>query len=127
MVMRKRYNGRDGLMKDGNGLYYERARYYDSDSLRFINADTKKGSIDQSATLNLYGYVNGNPVLLVDPMGTSAEPGTPNNPSPAPNPNPTPSLNTPDPISFIDTLNTVAKDAFFIHGDAKHLVLLQNL
>lgn len=68
------YNGRDGVMTDGNGLYYQRARYYNLDSLRFINADTKKGSIKDSTSLNNYAFVNGNPVMMIDPHGTSSEP-----------------------------------------------------
>jgi len=62
-------------MSDDNGLYYMRARYYSPELKRFINADTIKGTIYDSRTLNGYAYANGNPVSLVDPFGTSAEPG----------------------------------------------------
>jgi RHS repeat-associated protein len=69
------YNGRDGVMSDSNGLYYLRARYYSPELMRFINADTVKGTIISNKTLNRYAYANGNPVSLIDPFGTSAEPG----------------------------------------------------
>jgi RHS repeat-associated protein len=64
------YNGRDGVMTDENGLYYMRARYYDPTIRRFINRDTLLGEIGKMATLNRFGYVNGNPVSGVDPSGT---------------------------------------------------------
>jgi RHS repeat-associated protein len=67
------YNGRDGVMADANGLYYMRARYYSPELKRFLNVDTKKGSIDRIQTLNLYSFVIGNPILLIDPAGTSAD------------------------------------------------------
>nr|WP_277871505.1 RHS repeat-associated core domain-containing protein [Paraliobacillus zengyii] len=63
------YNGRDGVISDKTGLYYMRARYYSPELMRFINADTVKGEITNSITLNRYAYANGNPVLNVDPEG----------------------------------------------------------
>lgn len=69
------YNGRDGVMTESNGLYYMRSRYYSPELKRFINADILKGAISSSETLNEYAYANGNPVSMVDPFGTSAEPG----------------------------------------------------
>jgi len=63
------YNGRDGVMTDESGLYYMRARYYDPNIRRFINRDTLLGEVGQMATLNRFGYVNGNPVSGVDPLG----------------------------------------------------------
>lgn len=68
------YNGRDGVMTESNGLYYMRSRYYSPELKRFINADVLKGAISSSETLNQYAYANGNPVSMVDPFGTSAEP-----------------------------------------------------
>jgi RHS repeat-associated protein len=68
------YNGRDGVMAESNGLYYMRSRYYSPELKRFINADVLKGAISSSETLNQYAYANGNPVSMVDPFGTSAEP-----------------------------------------------------
>jgi hypothetical protein len=40
---------------------------------RFINADSEKGSINNSKTLNLYVYAIGDPVKMVDPLGTSSD------------------------------------------------------
>jgi len=67
------YNGRDGVLTDVNGLYYMRARYYFPELKRFLNADRKRGSIDRIQTLNLYSFVVGNPISLIDPAGMSAE------------------------------------------------------
>ena len=69
------YNGRDGVLTDPNGLLYMRARYYSPDLKRFMNADIIDGSIENSTTLNVYAYVNGNPISYVDPFGMSAERG----------------------------------------------------
>lgn len=69
------YNGRDGVMTDSNGLYYARARYYAPELKRFINVDSKKGLINESKTLNVYAFVVGDPVMMIDPSGMSSEPG----------------------------------------------------
>lgn len=69
------YNGRDGVVTDGNGLIYMRARYYAPDMRRFVNADIIRGKISNAITLNRFTYANGNPVSLVDPFGLSAERG----------------------------------------------------
>ncbi|PKM79679.1 MAG: hypothetical protein CVU89_17025 [Firmicutes bacterium HGW-Firmicutes-14] len=66
------YNGRDGVMSDGNGLYYMRARYYNPVAKRFINQDVLLGKIDRTPTLNRYSYVNGNPISYIDPFGLAA-------------------------------------------------------
>jgi len=59
------YVGRFGVMADGNGLYFMRARYYDPEVGRFINKDP----IGYAGGMNLYGYVGGNPVNWTDPWG----------------------------------------------------------
>ena len=69
------FNGRDGVQTDSNGLYYMRARYYSPTLLRFVNADTLTGSIQNSETLNRFAYANGNQINFTDPFGRSAEPG----------------------------------------------------
>ena len=63
------YNGQYGVASDGNGLYYMRARYYNTDILRFMNQDILVGSIGDSQSLNRYAYVEGNPVSFLDPFG----------------------------------------------------------
>ena len=70
-----RYNGRDGVVTDDNGLIYLRARYYSPEMKRFINADIVAGEISNAITLNRFAYANGNPVSFVDPFGLSAERG----------------------------------------------------
>ncbi len=67
------YNGKYGVISDPNGLLYMRSRYYNPELKRFMNADVLDGSISDSTTLNLYAYVNGNPVSFVDPFGFAAE------------------------------------------------------
>ena len=63
------YNGEYGVATDENGLYYMRARYYNSEIKRFINQDVVIGSIAESPTMNRYAYVQGNPISLSDPFG----------------------------------------------------------
>lgn len=48
------------------GLYYYRARYYDSELGRFLSEDPLGF---QSGDTNFYAYVNNNPVNYNDPMG----------------------------------------------------------
>jgi RHS repeat-associated protein len=66
------FNGRFGVMDDGDGLLYMRARYYSPELMRFINADILTGTIRNPATLNRYVFANGNPVSYIDPFGMSA-------------------------------------------------------
>lgn len=47
-------------------LYHHRARYYDPMTGRFLSEDP----IHFKAGVNFYRYVNNNPVLLSDPVGT---------------------------------------------------------
>ncbi|MEB3104108.1 RHS repeat-associated core domain-containing protein, partial [Ferviditalea candida] len=49
--------------------YYLQARYYDPRNGRFLSADTYRGEIDSPLTLNLYTYVQNNPINYVDPSG----------------------------------------------------------
>ena len=63
------YSGKYGVMAEDNGLYYMRARYYYPEVRRFINLDRTWGEIDEPQSLNLYTYVQGNPIMRVDPSG----------------------------------------------------------
>lgn len=56
------YTGRE---QDGTGLYYNRLRYYDSRSQRFISED----SLGLLGGVNLYSYVLNNPIAFTDPLG----------------------------------------------------------
>jgi RHS repeat-associated protein len=55
-----------------SGLSYARARYYSPELGRFISEDTYKGQIDNPQTLNLYTYVQNNPLKYSDPSGHMA-------------------------------------------------------
>jgi RHS repeat-associated protein len=59
------YVGRFGVMAEGNGLYYMRARYYDPEVGSFINKDP----IGYAGGLNLFTYGENNPVSRTDPEG----------------------------------------------------------
>ena len=69
------YNGEYGVITDSNGLLYMRARYYDPELRRFVNADILMGDINNSTTLNCYAYANGNPISNIDPFGLAADEG----------------------------------------------------
>ncbi len=58
------YTGRE--FDAESGLYYYRARYYDSTTGRFLQEDPI-GIF--GGTNNLYQYAGGNPISLVDPLG----------------------------------------------------------
>lgn len=67
-----RYVGRYGIMDEGNGLEYIRARYYAPELGRFITKDPLTGKDGDSQSLNRYVYALNNPVRLVDVSGFSA-------------------------------------------------------
>ncbi len=52
------------------GLYYNRARYYDSDTGRFLSRDP----IGQNDQVNLYTYVRNNPLMYTDRDGKTSKP-----------------------------------------------------
>jgi len=53
------------VMREADNLYYMRARYYDAELGRFISEDP----IGFAGGINVYAYVGGNPMMLVDPSG----------------------------------------------------------
>ena len=59
------YGGFFGVMTDVNGLVNMRARYYNPVTKRFLTSDP---AMDGS---NWYAYAGGNPIMFVDPLGTS--------------------------------------------------------
>lgn len=52
-------------------LQYLRARWYDPKVGRFINEDTFEGKFNEPLSLNLYTYVQNNPLTRTDPTGHS--------------------------------------------------------
>jgi RHS repeat-associated protein len=64
--------GRHGVMDDGNGLAYVRARYYTPETGRFLTKDPQIGSDRNTQSLHRYTYALNNPVILVDATGFSA-------------------------------------------------------
>jgi len=63
------YTGRE--YDEETGLYYYRARYYDSSVGRFISKDPIVGFIEYPSSQNRYSYVTNNPARYVDPFGLS--------------------------------------------------------
>ena len=61
-----KYVGRFGVMDEGNGLLYMRARFYDPEVGRFISKDPIGFA---GGDLNLYAYVANDPINFVDPSG----------------------------------------------------------
>ncbi|MDT0124683.1 RHS repeat-associated core domain-containing protein [Paenibacillus sp. RRE4] len=51
------------------GLQYLRSRWYDPNLGRFINEDTYEGDKVEPSSLNLYTYVENNPLIYTDPSG----------------------------------------------------------
>ncbi|OUL33998.1 putative Ig domain-containing protein [Nostoc sp. 106C] len=51
------------------GDYYNRARYYDADTGRFIKKDDYEGQISEPLTLHKYLYTHNNPSNFIDPTG----------------------------------------------------------
>ncbi len=54
------------------GLYYLNARYYDSETARFLTEDTYRGEKNDPLSLNLYTYCKNNPLKYTDPTGHEA-------------------------------------------------------
>ena len=58
-----------GEPRDANGLQYHRARYYNPTLAGWLSLDPVEGAIGRPMSLNGYLYVNGNPVMNIDPTG----------------------------------------------------------
>jgi RHS repeat-associated protein len=58
-----------GEQRDGTGLDYLRARYYDASLGRFISKDPYAGSITDPYSQHSYQYAHANPVRYTDPTG----------------------------------------------------------
>jgi RHS repeat-associated protein len=59
-----RFVGANGVMDDGNGIHYMRARYYSANLGRFFSEDPLGMS---SGDPNLYNYAMNNPLMQIDP------------------------------------------------------------
>lgn len=70
-----RYLGRYGIMQDGNGLCYARARHFSPVLGRFLTKDPLSGNDSDSQSINRYIYALNNPLRFVDPSGLSAREG----------------------------------------------------
>ncbi|MCX6361147.1 MAG: hypothetical protein NT029_15165 [Armatimonadetes bacterium] len=58
--------GRYGVMEEGNGLQFMRARYYDARAGRFVSADPLHFG---GGDANLYRYVLNSPIMCIDASG----------------------------------------------------------
>jgi RHS repeat-associated protein len=61
-----RFGAQFGVMTEPNGLYYMKARYYDSGVGRFISEDPLGFN---GGNINLYVYAANNPIMFMDPNG----------------------------------------------------------
>jgi len=64
-----------GEQQDASGLTYLRARYYASDTGRFLTRDTWEGSVKRPITFNQWVYVDANPINKYDPSGLCSQAG----------------------------------------------------
>lgn len=60
-----KYAGQVGIFAEADNLYYMRARYYDSETGRFISEDPA----GFGGGINLFVYAGGNPLVYLDPNG----------------------------------------------------------
>lgn len=70
------YVGQFGVMEEGNGLQFMRARYYNSGLGRFVSKDPLIGDSRIGQTLNGYAYVLNNPLRYLDVTGLSPQENT---------------------------------------------------
>ena len=68
-----------GEARDTSGLTYLRSRYLDTNVGRFVSRDTWEGNYNRPLSLNRWGYVEGNPVNMIDPSGRYAVSSTGHN------------------------------------------------
>lgn len=59
------YVGANGVVDDGNGLYFMARRHYDANTGRFLQRDPA----GFAGGVNLYAYGNNNPIKYIDPDG----------------------------------------------------------
>lgn len=66
-----KYVGRYGVMDEGGGLSYVRARYYSPEIGRFLSKDPLTGKDRDGQSLNRYVYALNNSISFIDISGTS--------------------------------------------------------
>jgi RHS repeat-associated protein len=67
-----RFSGQFGVMDDGTGALFARARSYDTTQMRFLQIDYLLGDPMSPQSLNPYAYALGNPAQASDPLGLDA-------------------------------------------------------
>ena len=70
-----RYLGRYGIVDDGTGLLYARARYFSPQLGRFLTKDPLTGKDGDGQSLNRYVYALNNALRFSDPTGLAAQDG----------------------------------------------------
>ena len=68
-IPQQRYTGKMTDAQVNSGIYYFDARYYDSNTGRFVSEDTATPSLSDPMTLNRYIYARDNPMTLNNPTG----------------------------------------------------------
>jgi len=63
------FDGRDGVLDDGNGLLFARARYYAPELGRFLTRDPMPNATTMTQGVDGFAYGLNNPLLLLDPRG----------------------------------------------------------
>ncbi len=66
------YVGRYGVMDEENGLLFMGARFYDTDTKRFLSRDPVKGDEKNTQYMLFYAYGRNNPIRYFDPYGADA-------------------------------------------------------
>lgn len=61
--------GKFGVTREGNGLYFMRARFYDPQIGSFLGKDPIEATLADSQASNPYQYAGNNPMLAIDPKG----------------------------------------------------------
>ena len=71
-----RYLGKFGILDDGTGLYYARARYFSPQLGHFLTKDTVASKDNDSQSLNRFVYALNNPLRFRDESGLVAAEGS---------------------------------------------------
>lgn len=61
--------GKAGVMREANGLYFMRARYFDPGSRAFLSRDEVRGALTDTQSISRYPYARSNPIVFDDADG----------------------------------------------------------